>query len=57
VAAAPTKLWLGVTGDSLTLEVVSVPEPTTWAMMVVGFASLGIAGRRASTRNRAALAT
>ena len=33
----------------------TVPEPSTWAMMLVGFAGLAFAGYRAS-RNRAALA-
>jgi hypothetical protein len=28
----------------------SVPEPSTWAMMLVGFAGLGFAGYRASRR-------
>jgi len=34
---------------------VSVPEPSTWAMMLLGFAGLGCAGYR-STRKRAAFA-
>ena len=33
----------------------NVPEPSTWAMMVVGFAGLGFAGYRAS-RKAAAIA-
>jgi len=33
----------------------AVPEPSTWAMMLIGFAGLGYAGRRAS-RKSAALA-
>jgi hypothetical protein len=32
----------------------AVPEPSTWAMMLVGFAGLGFAGHR-STRRRAGL--
>jgi hypothetical protein len=32
-----------------TLNVV-VPEPSTWAMMLVGFAGLGFAGYRASRK-------
>jgi hypothetical protein len=28
----------------------AVPEPTTWAMMLVGFAGLGIAGYRRSLK-------
>ncbi len=34
----------------------STPEPSTWAMMVLGFAGLGVAGYRAS-RKAAAIAT
>jgi hypothetical protein len=37
-------------------HIASVPEPSTWAMMLVGFAGLGFAGYRASRRT-AALAT
>lgn len=32
---------------------VNVPEPSTWAMMMIGFAGLGYAGYR-SSRKRAA---
>ena len=32
-----------------TLSVVATPEPSTWAMLVVGFASLGLVGRRRRT--------
>jgi hypothetical protein len=28
------------------LEIVAVPEPSTWAMMLLGFAGLGYAGYR-----------
>jgi hypothetical protein len=31
---------------------VTVPEPSTWALMLVGFAALGLAVRRNSTRGR-----
>ena len=34
-------------GGGLTLN---VPEPSTWAMMVLGFAGLGFAGYRASRK-------
>ena len=34
----------------------AVPEPSTWAMMLLGFAGLGLAAHRRSRRNRAALA-
>jgi PEP-CTERM motif len=39
----------GAHADSLTIDVVSptaVPEPSTWAMMLVGFAGLGYAASR-----------
>ncbi len=32
---------------------VAAPEPSTWAMMLLGFASLGLAGHRASRRTAA----
>ena len=32
----------------------TVPEPSTWAMMILGFASLGFAGYRSSRRGKAA---
>jgi hypothetical protein len=35
--------------------VVGVPEPSTWAMMLLGFAGLGFAGYR-SSKSKAALA-
>jgi hypothetical protein len=37
--------------DSITIQVGSaVPEPSTWAMMLIGFAGLGFAGYRASLK-------
>jgi hypothetical protein len=30
----------------------AIPEPSTWAMMLVGFAGLGFAGYRVSRKNR-----
>jgi hypothetical protein len=32
----------------------AVPEPSTWAMMFMGFAGLGVAGHRRAQRARAA---
>jgi PEP-CTERM motif len=41
---------------SLVSSVTIVPEPSTWAMMLLGFAGLGYAGYRASRRTAAAAA-
>jgi hypothetical protein len=48
--------WGSGANQSFTLEVGEVPEPSTWALMLLGFASLGFAGYRKS-RTGAALAT
>ena len=32
--------------ESGTLSVAAVPEPSTWAMLALGFAALGFVGRR-----------
>jgi hypothetical protein len=34
----------GANADSFTLDIVAVPEPSTWALMLVGFGLLGGAG-------------
>jgi PEP-CTERM motif len=42
-----TYTWgVGEHADSLTIKVGDVPEPSTWAMMLLGFAGLGFAGYR-----------
>ena len=41
---------------AFTLSGSAVPEPSTWAMMLLGFAGLGFAGHRRARRSRAALA-
>jgi hypothetical protein len=65
---SPTRIVVDVTGDSpavgdqLILDVTTqsiippaVPETSTWALMMLGFAGLGLAGyRRASAAARAA---
>ena len=47
----------GLSGnDNVTIDlngVGSIPEPSTWAMMLLGFASLGFAGYRASRKTPA----
>ena len=43
--------WLG--GKS---QIASAPEPSTWAMMLVGFAGLGYAGYRRARRSHAGFA-
>jgi hypothetical protein len=40
----------GADADSLTVNISSVPEPSTWAMMLIGFAGLGFAAYRARNR-------
>lgn len=39
-----------------TFGVAAVPEPSTWAMMLIGFAAIGIATRRRAGRTRTAIA-
>jgi hypothetical protein len=36
------------------IELSTVPEPSTWAMMLIGFAGLGYAGYRRASAPRAA---
>jgi PEP-CTERM motif len=38
------------------MDFLAAPEPSTWAMMLVGFGGLGFMGYRASAKRRAALA-
>jgi hypothetical protein len=37
--------------DDISLGVVSLPEPASWAMMLIGFAAVGAALRRNSRRS------
>ena len=41
--------------ESGTLSVAAAPEPSTWAMLALGFASLGLFGRRRTARLAPAL--
>jgi PEP-CTERM motif len=45
-------LKFAIDGNVTTLA--AVPEPSTWAMMLIGFASLGFVGYRASRKSAAA---
>jgi hypothetical protein len=45
---------LAYSGNDFSLA--SVPEPATWAMMLAGFAGLGLAGYRGARRSRSVLA-
>jgi uncharacterized protein (TIGR03118 family) len=48
----------GIDGEAhgLFAAIVSVPEPSTWVMMLLGFAGLGYAGYRRARMGRAAIA-
>jgi hypothetical protein len=46
--------WDSRTVTDFTTGTGAVPEPATWAMMLLGFAGLGFAGYRASSRRAAA---
>ena len=56
---AVTSVTLGSTGNSLEVAGVSVstivPEPATWAMMLIGFTGLGYAAFRQSAKDRSAV--
>ena len=39
--------------NALQMEVDAVPEPSTWALMLIGFAGLGLARRHGSRKTRA----
>jgi hypothetical protein len=41
------------TGNAFEFTLATVPEPSTWAMMVIGFAGLGYAAFRRNSKGRA----
>jgi hypothetical protein len=41
------------TGDAFEFSLVGVPEPSTWAMMAIGFVGLGYAAFRRNSKGRA----
>jgi hypothetical protein len=41
------------TGDAFEFSLVGVPEPSTWAMMAIGFAGLGYVAFRRNSKGRA----
>ena len=40
-----------ITGFNESMASNAIPEPSTWAMLAIGFAFLGFAGRKRITRN------
>jgi hypothetical protein len=46
---------IGASGTVTETILTSVPEPSTWAMMLLGFAGLGYAGYRRASEQRAAV--
>ena len=58
-AAAITSVTIGTTNDANGFAITdgAVPEPSTWAIILIGFAGLGYAGlRRRAKRNSPAFA-
>ena len=54
--AQPAAISLGSTGDDVIATDLggTVPEPSTWVMMILGFAGLGFVGYPGSRRNATA---
>jgi len=48
-----TTVTFATTGNAFEFTLASVPEPSTWAMMVLGFAGLGYAAFRRNSKGRA----
>ena len=53
---APTDQWVAAVENGAFELTAGVPEPSTWALMVLGFAGLGFAGYRRANKSRAATA-
>jgi hypothetical protein len=49
-----TTVTFATTGNAFEFTLASVPEPSTWAMMLLGFAGLGFAGYRKAQGGRIA---
>jgi len=51
----PTSIYVGATGNQIIASVsTGVPEPSTWAMLVIGFAGFGFVGHRRSMKTASA---
>jgi PEP-CTERM motif len=48
-----TTVTFATTGNAFEFTLANVPEPSTWAMMVLGFAGLGYAAFRRNSKGRA----
>jgi hypothetical protein len=55
-AATLDRPMVGSSSFDGTYQVVATPEPSTWAMMLIGFVGMGFAGYRRTKRNSAAFA-
>jgi hypothetical protein len=51
-----TTVKFATTGNAFEFSIAAIPEPSTWAMMVLGFAGLGYAAFRQNSKSRAAVA-
>jgi hypothetical protein len=51
-----TSVTFTTTENAFEFSILPVPEPSTWAMMVLGFAGLGYAAFRRNSKDRVAVA-